>query len=193
MRALGSVLPALAAAALTAACSAPARPGPARLAALQESAEHAAEHASEGAHGSSRGGGEGHSGIGHGGAGTEALSLFLGGTDELGSLSGFAIGLSYAYWLTDEFGVGAFMEGVTGDGRSLATGFQGYWHAVSELVLVLGAGVERRDGDLDPIVRVGGFYEFEVAESWALAPGIFYDFNEKEGVLVYGLELAYVW
>ncbi|MEM1450215.1 MAG: hypothetical protein AAGI22_13950 [Planctomycetota bacterium] len=183
---------------VTAACSAPAPPRAVLAAALQESAdsvplEHEEPHEAQHTAPHETGGERGHSGIGHGGAGTEALSLFVGGTDELGSLSGFAIGISYAYWITHDFGVGAFLEGVTGDGRSLATGFQGYWHAVSELVLVLGAGVERRDGELEPIVRVGGIYEFELDDGWALAPGIFYDFNENDGVLVYGVELAYVW
>ena len=128
----------------------------------------------------------------HGG-GTQVVNLFVGSSSEVGDLDGFTFGLDYEYRLTHEWGVGGFAEAVTGLDRSSSVGVQAYWHAVRELVLVAGPGVERYGSEWGAIARVGAFYEFSLRDGWVLSPAIFYDFSEHENLLIYGLNLGYVW
>lgn len=89
--------------------------------------------------------------------------------------------------------MGGFAENVTGLDRAFAAGFQLGWHCYRELVVVAGPGLERREGDWEPIVRVGAFYEFPTGGGWVLSPAVFYDFLEAEDLWIYGLNLGYSW
>jgi hypothetical protein len=100
---------------------------------------------------------------GHG-AGTQAVNVFAGGSDEVGDDDGATFGLDYEYRLAPEWGVGGF-----------------------------GPGVERRHDEWSAIARVGTFYEFPLRGGWVLSPAVFYDFTEHENLLIYGFNLGYVW
>ncbi|MFT5049412.1 MAG: hypothetical protein ACI8QZ_000805 [Chlamydiales bacterium] len=125
------------------------------------------------------------------GAGAQALNLFVGGSSDIGDADGFTIGLDYEYRLSHRWGIGGFAESVSGLNRSLSLGLQAYWHAVGELILVAGPGVERRGDEWEPIARVGGFYEFPIGDGWILSPGVFYDITPNEDLLIYGLNLGF--
>lgn len=127
------------------------------------------------------------------GRGTQAVNVFIGGVDEIGRDEGFAIGIDYEYRLSPKWGVGGFAEAVTGAERSFVAGLQGYWHAVADLVLVAGPGVERRDGEAEGVFRIGAFYEFPLQTGFVLSPGIFYDFVEGDDVVVYGINIGKIW
>ncbi len=127
------------------------------------------------------------------GAGTQAVNFFFGGSNEVGDQDGITYGLDYEYRLAPEWGVGGFAEAITGLDRSFATGIQAYWHPIGELVLVAGPGVERLHDEWGAIARVGVFYEFSLGGHWVLSPALFYDFTEHENLLIYGVNLGYVW
>jgi len=164
MRAIG-----LCASLLALGCAAPGGSSP------QEPAPRAAPHAEE-----------------HG-AGTQSLNAFAGGSQEVGDRDGGTFGVDYEYRLAPRWGVGGFAETIAGLERSFAVGAQAYWHAVDELVLVAGPGLERSHEDWSGILRVGGFYEFSLGDGWVLSPAIFYDFTEHDDILIYGLNLGYIW
>ena len=126
-------------------------------------------------------------------AGTQAVNFFFGSSTEVGNQDGLTFGLDYEYRLAHEWGVGGFAEAITGLDRSFATGIQAYWHPVGELVLVAGPGAERLHDEWGAIARVGMFYEFPLGRSWVLSPAVFYDFTEHENLLIYGVNLGYVW
>lgn len=120
------------------------------------------------------------------GAGAHGIGVFVGGSDEIGDKEGYVVGLDYGYRVTDEVGVGAFLEFVSGIDRSAATGFQSYWVSPIDVVLFAGAGFERKDSEWEPILRVGIEYEIVMTSGWILAPSIFYDWGEDSDVLLYG-------
>lgn len=141
---------------------------------------------------------EAHAGAAHAGgqehgAGTQTVNFFLGGLDEFGASDGFVLGTDYEYRIVDDWGLGGFMEGVAGSDRSFAAGGQVYWHAVSDLVLVVGVGAERRHADWEPILRTGGFYEFHMGSGLVISPAIYYDFTPSEEVLIYGFNVGRSW
>lgn len=129
---------------------------------------------------------------GHG-AGSQGLSVFIGSTTEFLDSEGLTVGLDYEYRLSHKWGVGGFAEGISGLDRSFAVGAQGYWHVAGELVLVAGPGAERRHEEWEPIVRVGGFYEFPLGAGWMIAPAIFYDITPEQDIFIYGVNLDYIW
>ena len=127
------------------------------------------------------------------GAGTQALNLFLGGSSEFGDRDGETLGVDYEYRLAPKWGVGGFAEGVSGLDRSFSVGAQLYWHPVGELVLVGGPGLERREGQWEPIARFGTFYEFPIGDGWVISPALFYDITTEEGLFIYGFNFGKVW
>ena len=127
------------------------------------------------------------------GPGTQTFNVFLGGIDEVRGEAGLAFGVDYEYRLRRKWGIGGFAEGVTGAKRSFVGGLQAYWHAVGDLVLVSGVGMERREHEWEPILRVGGLYELAMVEGFVLSPSLFYDFTPDHGVLVGGLSIGKSW
>lgn len=127
------------------------------------------------------------------GVGTQAVNVFVGGSSDLGDLDGFTLGVDYAYRVAPAWGVGGFLEAVTGLDRSYAAGVLAYWHAIGELNLVVGPGVERHDGEWGGLVRVGVVYEFPLDDGWVLSPALFYDILEDDNLLVYGVNVGYAW
>jgi hypothetical protein len=162
--------------ALTSSCAVVPDPAPHAVAQPSPARE---DHHAEGA--------EGH------GKGTQALNGFFGGSAEIGDLDGLTFGLDYEYRLSHKWGVGGFVEAVSGLGRSFAFGAQAYWHVVGELVLVAGPGLERHGDSWEPIARVGAFHEFPLGGGWVLSPGVFYDLTPGEDLLIYGINLGYIW
>jgi len=137
---------------------------------------------------------EGHDGghEGHG-KGSQAFNFFAGGSRETGDRDGWTFGVDYEYRLSDPLGIGGFAEFVSGLDRSFATGLQLYWHAVGDLVLVAGPGLERHHDEWRPLARLGGFYEFSLGGGWVLSPAFFYDIAEGENFWIYGLNLGFLW
>lgn len=132
--------------------------------------------------------------------GEQTLNVFVGGNTEFSrarsftaAREGFALGLDYEYRVAPRWGLGGFADGLAGTDRSFVTGFQAYWHVVSDLILIAGPGVERHHDEWAPIVRVGAAYEFELESGYLLSPCLFYDFTQHENVLVYGLNFGTVW
>ena len=72
-------------------------------------------------------------------------------------------------------------------------GAQGYWHAIHELVLVVGPGAERHHDEWKALLRLGAFYEFPLGGGWVLSPAIFYDFTEGDDLWLYGVNVGYIW
>ena len=127
------------------------------------------------------------------GRGSQAVTGFLGGSGEVGDLEGWTFGVDYAYHLSSTWAVGGFAEAVSGLDRSFAAGLQAVWLPIWDVVLVAGPGLERHHDEWRPIVRVGGAYEFPLGDGWVLAPGVYYDFTDGNDLLIYGLNLAYIW
>jgi hypothetical protein len=124
---------------------------------------------------------------------THAVNAFVGGSAEIGDRDGHTFGVDYEYRFAPRWGVGGFLEAVTGLDRTLATGAQLYWHAVADLVLVAGPGLERSHEEWGGLLRTGGFYEFSLGNGFVLSPALFYDFTEHDNFFLYGLNLGYVW
>ena len=122
-----------------------------------------------------------------------AVNFFVGGSSEIGDLDGITFGVDYGYRLTSRWSVGAFAEAISGLDRSFATGLQGYYRVTEEFILMAGPGMEQSGEGWGPFARFGTAYEFRLADQWTLAPAIFYDFTERENVLVYGLNLGFLW
>jgi len=144
------------------------------------------EHGDAG-HGEDNVGHEGH------GKGSQAFNVFAGGSGEIGDKDGWTFGVDYEYRLSEPLGIGAFAELVTGLDRSFATGVQLYWHAIGDLVLVAGPGLERHHDEWLPLARLGGFYEFPLGGGWVLSPALFYDIVEGDDFWIFGLNLGFLW
>jgi hypothetical protein len=125
------------------------------------------------------------------GAGAQSVSVFVGGSEEVRDRDGFTLGLEYEYRLAPRVGVGAFVERVSGINRSLVFGGQLYWHAVADLVLTAGPGLDRSHDEWNAVWRLGALYEFPLEEGIFLAPAIAYDFTEHEDIIVYGLSVGF--
>jgi hypothetical protein len=115
--------------------------------------------------------------------------LFVGGAFRRGGGSA-AIGVDYEYILSERWGVGGFADFNIGSNTAVVVGAAGYWHALKELVLLFGPGVEFEHGESEPLVRVGGFYEFSVGKNW-ISPAVYLDFiKDNEPDVVIGLNFG---
>lgn len=122
-----------------------------------------------------------------------AANLFLGGSFTRVDEGGFTIRLDYEYLIIEEVGVGAFADFVFGDVWDRAFGLGVSFHPAEALTVVVMPGVAhaKRDDGWDPIVRVGGTYEFELGQGLVVGPAAYYDFTPDDNVLVIGAILGY--
>lgn len=115
-----------------------------------------------------------------------AVSRFEGGEKD----HGMALGLEYEYSLSQRWGIGGLIEGVTaGHGRQLAMVAPLTWHPWRGLKLSLGPGMEFVEGEAEFLGRASIGYEFRWGR-WELIPEISGDFGREAQSLVYGLGIG---
>ena len=125
---------------------------------------------------------------------THVIGLFLGATDEDKGSTEFTFGGEYEYRLNQYFGVGGVVErtpdGHHGDGVTVALGAL-HVHPMGALRLTGGIGREMVDGHEDEtLYRLGAAYDFELANSFALAPTVNVDFVDGKENFVFGAVLS---
>jgi hypothetical protein len=171
-----------------------------------ETSEHAAERQGEGeAHEEHGEEGEHHGHEYH----RNVIGFFVGATDEEGHDPELTLGFEYERRLSQQWGVGAFLEYADGL-RNSVFAVPVYWHPGGGWIVIAAPGVEHHFGrglvatphkseggvEIDEdetyfLFRLGVAYEFSIGGRWGLAPHIDLDFVEGERVLVYGVSLTY--
>ncbi len=114
----------------------------------------------------------------------------VGALDELGERKDEnvgAVGASYEYRFNKLFGLGGFVEYSGGSVDAWSFGVPLYIRPIEEVRLEVAPGFEREEGKTDFLFRVGGAYEFEIAENMALGPELFLDFVDRHVNGIYGL------
>jgi len=119
------------------------------------------------------------------------LGLSLGYTFERGD-GGFTVGVDYAYWITERFGVGPFFDFVTGDIDAFATG-AGIWfrpfRCLEDLTFQVALGVDispeeeegehgeegERSYEVAALLRLGVTYAWDLGRGWRLGPTFVWD------------------
>ena len=119
------------------------------------------------------------------------VNVFLGSTARRGDGGAFTVGVDYLHTLSEHWGVGAFADVVMGHHIAAVVGPAGYWIPADRLVFMAGPGVEFETGETKALVRVGGFYEFEVGKTF-ISPAVYVDFiQHKKTDLVLGLNFGW--
>jgi hypothetical protein len=119
----------------------------------------------------------------------QAFHAFAGFTAERGG-DGVTLGGNYEYQLEDEVGLGGFAEVTLSNRTAVVLGGAGFFHVGDRWVFLGGPGVEIMDGDADVIVRVGGWYEFEM-DDFTLAPTLFIDLGDGDPAIVVGVSFGF--
>ena len=119
----------------------------------------------------------------------QSFRAFAGFTAERGG-DGVTLGGNYEYQLEDEVGLGGFAEVTLSNRTAVVIGGAGFFHVGDRWVFLGGPGVEIIDGDADVIVRVGGWYEFEMDE-FTLAPTLFIDLGDGDPAIVVGVTFGF--
>lgn len=120
------------------------------------------------------------------------VALFAGVTDD-DQETAFSLGLDYEYKLNRRLGIGGLLDIAFGDLRAGVLGVPIFVHPTEQLKLLGAPGFERREGENNFLVRLGGSYVFEVGRV-GLAPAFFVDFVDEEEVdVVYIFGLAFEW
>ena len=100
------------------------------------------------------------------------------------------VGLEYGYRFAEHWGIGAVVEWVTSDtARDVAVAVPVSFHPHRGWRLFFGPGVEFAEEHNDWMLRAGVGYEFELGDSWTMAPEFAYDIIES-GKRTYILGLA---
>lgn len=125
---------------------------------------------------------------------SHVVGLFLGGTDEDEGSTEFTFGGEYEYRFSQYFGVGGVVErtpdGHHGDGVTVALAAL-HLHPMGALRLTGGIGREMVDGHEDEtLYRLGAAYDFELPNSFALAPTFDIDFVDGKENFVFGVTLS---
>ena len=58
---------------------------------------------------------------------------------------------------------------------------------------IRGPGVERSHDEWGAIVRLGAFYEIPLGDGLMISPAVFYDFTEHDDLVIYGVNVGYLW
>lgn len=125
--------------------------------------------------------------------GPNAVNVMLGGAFRRGDGGAFTLGIDYERRLSRLWGVGAYVDLAFGRRFAFVGGAAGYVHPWRDLVLVVGPGFEHEDGDTHALVRLGGFYEWEVGKIW-IAPAAYVDIiQHKKPDVILGLNLGWKW
>jgi hypothetical protein len=126
----------------------------------------------------------------HHAPGTYVVDLFLGGVDELGDREGLAFGVDVEYVLREKVHVGVFAEEVLEADRSTVVGVQALLRPWREFVIGTGPGLERWDGDWEPVWRASLGHELGRFHDWSIGAVVAHDWNDHGNVLVWGLNFG---
>lgn len=118
-----------------------------------------------------------------------AFHAFAGFTAGRGG-DGVTLGGNYEYRLEHEVGVGGFAEATLSNDTAVVLGGAGFFHVGDRWVFVGGPGVEIINGNANAIVRLGGWYEFEV-DDFTLAPTLFIDVGGGDTAIVAGVSFGF--
>lgn len=125
---------------------------------------------------------------------SHALGVFLGATDPEEESADFSFGGEYELRINQYIGVGGIVErtpqGHEGDGVTVALGAV-HIHPVGALRITGGIGSEMVDDhDSETLYRLGAAYDFELPNSFAIAPTVNVDFVDGKETLVFGATLS---
>ena len=125
---------------------------------------------------------------------THAIGAFLGGTDEDKGDTEFTFGGEYEFRVSKHVGVGGIVErtpqGHEGDGVTVALAAM-HLHPIGALRITGGIGREMVDDhENETLFRLGASYDFELANSFAIAPTFNVDFVDGKENYVFGAVLS---
>ena len=104
--------------------------------------------------------------------------------------SGLAIGADYEYRIKQGIGVGGLIEYSGGEIDATVLAAAVYLRPEEPLRLLVGVGMERRHGDNDFLLRLGGSYAFPLEGELTLAPGVYIDFVDGDQKFILGVGLG---
>ncbi len=124
------------------------------------------------------------------------IALFFGYTFERGE-GGATVGLDYAYWLEEWFGVGAFGDYVAGELDAFAGGV-GVWFRPFKkgegLTLFAGPGIDvskdeeegEESWEARALIRLGATYAIDLGRGFRFLPSFYYDviFPDKQAYVL---------
>ena len=126
----------------------------------------------------------------HHAPGTYVVDFFLGGVDELRDRDGLAFGVDVEYVLREQLHLGAFAEEVLEGDRTTVVGVQALVRPWREFVIGTGPGLERWDGEWEPIWRASIGHEIGRFRDWGIGAVVAHDWNDHGNVLVWGLNFS---
>lgn len=120
--------------------------------------------------------------------GPHHLSLVVAGThvpdaDE----TAFSLGIDYEYRVSEALGLGLVAEHAFGPLDSTTLLAVADIHLWKGWALQIGPGVEFAEDEEFFLGRLGTLYEFEIGDSFTLAPQVHYDLSEGEDAIVFGV------
>lgn len=116
----------------------------------------------------------------------------MGALFEEGAGTALTLGAEYERRFHEWYGIGAYIDVVTGGHRSLLLGPALNLHPVGGLAIMLAPSAERANGTWYFAFRLGFEYEFLVRERWAVSPTAALDFARGEALLLAGVSLGRV-
>lgn len=111
--------------------------------------------------------------------------VFIGMAKEGHRDEGLALGIEYEYRFNQRFGLGALAEHTFGDFNSWVFAFPAAVH-LKQWKFYAGPGIEHREGDEEPLLRIGLEYGFEYRD-WELSPQFDVDFVDGEETYIIGV------
>lgn len=124
------------------------------------------------------------------------LAIFIGVTEDR-NVKEFTQGVEYEYRIVNWFGAGGLVDFAFGDERATLVAAAGYFRPTHHLKLILGAGYERFEASAhhetrtEFALRIGAAYDFEINETFYLAPAINADFVDGDTIWVWGINLGF--
>ena len=131
------------------------------------------------------------------------IGLFLGGTTGLeGGGTNFSIGLDYARRISSDIGLGIWGEAVVKDEMEFTFGLPIYYYIEEWYVRVApgvelekeasesSEGSESTDTSVNFLLRLGGGYEIEMSNGFAIVPSVDVDVVRSEVSLVWGAAIS---
>lgn len=117
----------------------------------------------------------------------DTFGVFLGFATEGSRDNGVAFGIEYEHRLSAAAGIGVVAERTFGDLEAWVFAAPVAYHD-GPWKLYVGPGIERREGENEFLVRLGGEYGFHFGD-WEISPQLDIDFVDDESVFVIGLTL----